>query len=219
MKKRLILRALFYIVSMTLCAALLAWWLLSSSSSSQSGNAQSTSAPSYIRLFDPTAKIDEDREVLVFRMKNELKLSSDIVEALNNSVPLAFMMEYRLVDQARATWLDDAILGEDAYKLTLSYNPLLEQYIIERYLVSEPENFFTDNYPDLNSAMRYFVTAKTFPLVLNKPLNEATDNMQLVLQVRVHLDVEQLPAPLQPYAFASKHWDVDSDWVNWTIKL
>jgi hypothetical protein len=46
----------------------------------------------------------------------------------------------------------------------------------------------------------------------------ARTEQNYVLDVRVSLDIESLPAPLRPVAYTSLDWHLNSGWTTWTVK-
>lgn len=171
-----------------------------------------------IRIDEPSAKIDDRREIVLFRVKNTVDLQEGFKEAALNSVTLPFVFDFRLEDPSNRQWFRNALLAADAQFVELRYNTLLEQFVLTRTLASDDEFTQVENFPDLTSAMSFLLTANTYALQLQTSLPEAAKTT-LLLKVRLRLDVDSLPSPLQPYAYASNGWGLDSDWVDWSVRI
>lgn len=179
---------------------------------------QVSAIDSAIHINEPSAKIDDRREIVLFRVKNTIKLQEEFKEAALNSVTLPFVFDFRLENPNDRQWFRNALLAADSQHISVRYNTLLERFVLTRTLASDSEFTQVENFPDLNSAMSFLLTANTYALQLQEPLPEAATTT-LLLKVRLRLDVDSLPSPLQPYAYASNGWGLDSDWVDWSVRI
>lgn len=177
-----------------------------------------SSSDSAIRIFQPAAKIDDRREIVLFRVKNTIDLQEGFKEAALNSVKLPFVFDYRLEDPQQREWFRNEVLAYGSQRIELRYNTLLEQFSLTRALASDDNSTLVETFPDLNSAMNFLLTANTYPLELGTPLSDGEVG-EFLLKVRLRLDIDALPAPLQPYAYGNQGWGLDSNWVDWSVRI
>lgn len=132
----------------------------------------------------------------------DINLTFAAQQALTRGIPLYFVGEY-LLTRSRWYWLDEEIF-KGGQTVKLSYNMLTRQYRIARGALFQ--NFAS--YDDaLNMLSRQ--SSVTIPAELvNKDRNYTA-------AVRLRLDVEQLPLPLQVNALTGKDWALNSGWYRW----
>jgi Domain of unknown function (DUF4390) len=128
-----------------------------------------------------------------------LDLSSRLEEAINKGVPLYFNLEFELT-RPRWYWLDEkAVQTSQTYKL--SYHALTQSYRLSAGSLYQ-------SFPTLGEALR----------LLARPRMPAFNRQQIkagetyVAQVRLRLDVAQLPKPFQINALTSREWNLESEW-------
>lgn len=127
-----------------------------------------------------------------------------VEQALTHGVPLYFVGEF-LLTRSRWYWISEVVArGELTAKL--SYNILTRQYRITRGALFQ--NF--DNLDDALQVLNHQSFAP-FPAAL------LSRGGGYVAAVRLHLDVTQLPKPLQINALANTDWDLDSGWYRWAL--
>ena len=125
-------------------------------------------------------------------------------QALTRGIPLYFIGEY-LLTRSRWYWLDEEIF-KGGQTVKLSYNMLTRQYRISRGTLFQNFASFDDV---LNMLSRQ--SSVTIPAELvNKDRNYTA-------AVRLRLDVEQLPLPLQVNALTGKDWALNSGWYRWVF--
>jgi len=125
-------------------------------------------------------------------------------QALTHGVPLYFTGEFTLI-RHRWYWLND-VVAQDEQTVRLSYNALTRQYRIGYGTLFQ-------NFSSLDDALQVlghqaFTRFQAFAL---KP------DTGYVASVRMHLDLSQLPKPLQINALVNTDWGLDSDWYRWDI--
>lgn len=131
-------------------------------------------------------------------------LNSVVEQALTHGVPLYFTSEFTLVHH-RWYWLNEAV-AQDEQTVRLSYNALTRQYRIN--YGSLFQNF--GSMDDALQILSHQVFAQ-FQAVSLKP------DTRYVASVRMHLDLTQLPKPLQINALVNTDWGLDSDWRRWDV--
>jgi hypothetical protein len=140
-----------------------------------------------------------------------------VEQALTQGVPLYFVSEFSLV-RPRWYWLDETVvLSEQTIKL--SYNSLTSQYRITRGSLFQ-------NFASLDAAMTAIRRQSAGPIpveLLRGGGNFLTEKLfgkdnDLIAAARLHLDVTQLPKPLQVNALANNDWNLDSGWYRWIVR-
>ena len=140
----------------------------------------------------------------------DFTLSNKVEEALNNGIPLAFILQTRL--QRRRALLWDETVGQWEFRREIRYHALSDQYLVatERDLPAQRQGF-----QSLMEALAQVATIDALSLPLTAPLAPEHDYR---LELRVHLDVEALPPVLRPVAYTSRAWDLNSGWTTWNVQ-
>lgn len=134
----------------------------------------------------------------------DIDLTFAAQQALMSGVPLYFVGEF-LLTRSRWYWLDEDIFqGEQTVKL--SYHALTRQYRLSRGTLFQ--NFAS--FEDAQSMLIRQSSAIIPPGLLNK-------GGDYMAAVRLHLDITQLPLPLQVNALTGKDWALDSGWYRWVV--
>jgi hypothetical protein len=134
----------------------------------------------------------------------EITLTHVLEDALNKGVPLYFALEFTLT-RPRWYWFNEKIA--DARQIyRLSYNALTRQY---RVGVS---NLY-QNFATLPEALAFLSRVRMRDIAEPGALVKGTS---YTAEVRMRLDVSQLPRPFQVSAVGSRDWSVSSDWYRWT---
>ncbi|MDR2625416.1 MAG: DUF4390 domain-containing protein [Zoogloeaceae bacterium] len=123
-------------------------------------------------------------------------------EAVTHGVPLVFELEFRL-ERSRWYWTDEVIVRK-RQTWRLSYHALTRQY---RLSVGPLRQSFAT----LEEAVQVFSHVRRW-LVLEENLKPGSEYLA---NLRLHLDVSQLPKPFQVSAFTSQDWSLDSGWQEW----
>jgi hypothetical protein len=130
----------------------------------------------------------------------DIELNARVEEALNNGVPLSFVVEFELT-RPRWYWLDEKTAA-GRLDARLSYNPLLRQYRITAAQLQR-------NYSALADAMAALVQVRGWPVVERDRVQPETS---YVAAVRMRLDNAQLPKPFQITALTDRDWALASPW-------
>jgi len=128
-----------------------------------------------------------------------------VEQALTRGVTLHFISEFSL-RRPRWYWFDEALIQSEQMT-KLSYNALTRQYRIGRGALFQ-------NFSSLEDALRALghQTSSALPTAL------LDADSGYVASVRLRLDVNQLPKPLQVNTLTSKEWNLDSDVYTWIVR-
>ncbi len=127
-------------------------------------------------------------------------LNGRLEEALNNGIPLAFVVEFELT-RPRWYWFDEKAASA-RFEQRLSYNALLRQYRVSRGPLQV-------NYSALADALAGLEQVRGW-LVLDRD-KVSLDN-GYVAAIRMRLDTNQLPKPFQFTAITDRDWNLSSSW-------
>jgi hypothetical protein len=109
----------------------------------------------------------------------------------------------------RRKWLWDPVVSSHRLGFRLQHHPLTGAYV-----VTEPVSGTRHEFPDANEALRWLGSIRNYHL-LNAALLDATERYDGYIMAR--LDIDALPAPLQPVAYISPKWRAESEWLSWEL--
>lgn len=133
-------------------------------------------------------------------------LNPVVEQALTHGVPLYFVGEFSLI-RHRWYWLND-VVSQNALTLRLSYNALTQQYRVSYGAIYQ-------NFNSLDEAL-HLLGHQAFDAF---PMDSVHASVPYELSVRLHLDLSQLPKPLQINALVNNDWEMDSGWRRWKVEL
>ena len=133
-----------------------------------------------------------------------ITLNQVVEQALTHGVPLYFVSEFTLVHE-RWYWLND-VAAQDEQVIRLSFNALTRQYRLNHGTLFQ-------NFSSLDDALQSLghLAFAQVPAQALKP------GVSYVASARMHLDLNQLPKPLQINALVNADWEMDSGWHQWTL--
>lgn len=145
----------------------------------------------------------------VYRLSAQIgfNLSDHAVEALGNGVPLTIVTHIQV--RRTAAWMWEDSLLDLQIRNAIRYKPLSENYEVYRLPGSTGRSFVTRE-----AAIRALGELTDLQLVDQKDLDPDED---YEVQVKVFLDIEQLPLPLRPLAYLMPSWKLTSGWTTWPI--
>ncbi|MGH6623881.1 MAG: DUF4390 domain-containing protein, partial [Burkholderiaceae bacterium] len=111
-----------------------------------------------------------------------------------------FNIEFELF-RTRWYWLDRK-LTSSTLTYRLSYSPLTRQYRLARGGLSQ-------SFESLDEALALLKSVRQWKVIERGVLRPGDD---YEAQVRMRLDVSQLPKPFQVNAITSREWSLASDW-------
>lgn len=143
--------------------------------------------------FDAKIKFDFDGELLV---------------ALEKGVELNIEVLIRVKRERK--WLWDPVVAEKRLKFLLQHHPLSNDYI-----VTDLANHVPHQFPSADAAIRHLGSINNLFLL---DRNSIRDGATHTGYMRARLNIDLLPVPLQPAAYVSKEWRLQSPWYKWVIR-
>jgi hypothetical protein len=135
-------------------------------------------------------------------------LGKESRNALEHGIPLEFDIDIRI--RKHRPWLWDQTLVYKTITFRLEHQPLSGDYLVTRLNDGDLEQF-----QNLEDVLKYIGEIKNFPLTDTSMLKTGGN---LYAQIKSHLNIEALPAPLRPLAYISTEWRLSSPWQSWVIK-
>ncbi len=143
---------------------------------------------------------DGASRAIVLNATFEFELPQALEEAVQKGIALYFNIEFELV-RKRWYWFDRMVASQKlVYRL--SYSPLTRQYRLARGGLSQP-------FESLDEALALVKSVRNWKVMDRAQLSPRDD---YGAQVRMRLDVSQLPKPFQVNAITSREWSLASDW-------
>jgi hypothetical protein len=143
---------------------------------------------------------DGGNGAIVLNATFEFELPQALEEAVQKGIALYFNTEFELF-RKRWYWFDRRVASETlVYRL--SYSPLTRQYRLARGGLSQP-------FESLDEALALVKSVRNWKVADRSQLSARDD---YDAQVRMRLDVSQLPKPFQVNAITSREWNLASDW-------
>ena len=142
----------------------------------------------------------------------KLKLSRKAEDALDTGIPLDVVIDVDLLRHRRILW-DKSVASWSLHR-SLRFHALSRQYLVSGAGIADDGY---GNFSSLSDALGYLghIRHLLLPLARQKPL--AVDGDYRV-RLRVYLDIGALPSPLQPLAYASPAWHLNSGWTTWSVE-
>jgi len=137
----------------------------------------------------------------------DFNLSDNALEALGNGVPLTIVTHIQV--RRTEAWMWEDSLLDLQIRNAIRYKPLSENYEVYRLPGSTGRSFVTRE-----AAIRALGELTDLQLVDQKDLDPDED---YEVQLKVFLDIEQLPLPLRPLAYLMPSWKLASGWTKWPI--
>lgn len=141
-----------------------------------------------------------DNGGIVLNATFEFELPQALEDAVQKGIALYFNIEFELY-RNRWYWFDRKIAATTlVYRL--SYSPLTRKYRLARGGLSQ-------SFDSLDEVLALLKSVRNWKVVDRSLLMPRDD---LEAQVRMRLDVSQLPKPFQVNAITSREWSLASDW-------
>lgn len=137
----------------------------------------------------------------------KIRFSKEVEEAINKGVALHFLVEFVLMEPNKY-WFDQEA-ASDSLPIKLSYHALSRQYLL---------NSGTHQYTftSLSEALEEMGRLRGWEIHEKSPLKKDTPYYAML---RMRLDQNKLPKPIQVSAIGSEDWDLISDRHRWTPNL
>lgn len=158
-----------------------------------------------IRFVEVQGRFADDAYVVSADL--ELMLGEDVLEALENGVPLEFVFDLRVVHPRRFLW--------DREILSLRRHRRIERHALaDKYVVTDETTDKRAVFGSRGDALAALGRLADIPVVSSARLHAARP---VNARLRAQLDVEALPAPLRPIAYLSPSWHMSSNWYTWSV--
>ena len=155
-----------------------------------------------------TVDISPGYQKISTRYRQELSLSREASEALENGVTLTLLLEMALRDSITL-----ALLSDDSRLYEIRYLPLSQRYQLRSPVNGAPGKVNNKTFPRLRHVMNELaglrLDFRTGPLAPG----------QYEFRARIKLDNARLPAPMQLPALFSTDWQHDSEWSIWPFDI
>ena len=138
----------------------------------------------------------------------DLVLSDETIEALDSGVALTLQYQFSVTRQRRF-WPDKSI-AEPTRNIQLQYLSLSRRYVVKDLDTGDQTSYAT-----LFSALRQIGRIRDFRLVETAAIE---NDARHIFALRVVLNREKLPGPLQILIFWQGDFSLESEWYRWTLK-
>ena len=139
-------------------------------------------------------------DALLLNATFEFELPQALEEAVQKGIALYFNIEFELF-RKRWYWFDRRV-ASSTLTYRLSYSPLTRQYRLARGGLSQ-------SFESLDEALALLKSVRNWKVAEKSVLSPRDEYFA---QVRMRLDVTQLPKPFQVNAITSREWTLTSDW-------
>jgi hypothetical protein len=129
----------------------------------------------------------------------DIPLPSSLEEAVSRGVPLYFVVEFELVRPRWYWWDERSVEARQVYRL--SYHALTRQYRVALNGLQQSFGTLADAIASM-SRVRWTVMEPT----------QVNAGSSYEAQVRMRLDVSQLPKPFQVTAITNRDWTLQAEW-------
>ena len=133
----------------------------------------------------------------------DVQLSDRLESVLNRGGMLAFVVEFEC-ERPRWYWLDARVVSK-RIETRLSYHPLTRTYRLSAGALNETYSNLRDALDALSSIDGWQVLAQ----------GDLEPHTAYEVGVRIWLDVNQLPKPIQLSALTNREWSLSSGWQRW----
>ena len=139
----------------------------------------------------------------------DMGLSAKAEEALNKGIPFDVVTDLALIEHRRFLW--SRVVTDRTLRQRVQYHALSGQYLVS------DDGQDVERFPTAQAALAYVGSLNDMQIPLAK--KKAIDGkMRYSLKLRVHLDIESLPAPLRPLAYVTPSWHHSSGWTTWAVQ-
>ncbi|MFA6311288.1 MAG: DUF4390 domain-containing protein [Sterolibacterium sp.] len=156
------------------------------------------------RIEPSSAQLTSGEDAYVLSADFEIDLGGHFEDAVSRGVPLYFVLELEIT-RNRWYWPSEHIAGR-SLNYRLAYIPLTRQYRLSS------GGTLHQNFATLSEALRVMGRVAALP-VADKSVLKIGETYQVAL--RLALDRQQLPKPLQVDAIGNKDWQVEAKVLRW----
>jgi hypothetical protein len=149
-----------------------------------------------------------DDDMVLLDIAEQYELSDNMLEALENGVPLTFVTYINMRRQRNLMW--DENMVELEVKNVLRYHPLSSQYRVDHLYTNTQQEFATRD-----AALRALGEIRDLPLIQEQRLEPGKFYL---IDVQTAHKIDALPLPLRPRAYVSPGWHLSSKVWEWQLK-
>jgi len=136
----------------------------------------------------------------------EFDFSNDVLEAINNGVPLVLELVIEIYEPRRFWWDSEiAALGQ---RYQLQYHALSDQYLVRNLNSGAQYTYFS-----LSAALQKIGNVSNLP-VIDEQLLQDKETEKYYARIRTSLSFDNLPLPLKIDAWTSRSWWLGSEWIE-----
>jgi len=147
-------------------------------------------------------------DTYLMNAKIEYRFSENVLEALQNGVPITLEIHVQIRRKGAWVWTKDLLDFRSRYQIR--YHALASVYQVLDLQSGNQQNFATQS-----SALDALGNIADLPLVRS---TEMEPGETYILAVRTKLDIESLPLPLRPVAYVTPSWRLNSEWSEWHLE-
>jgi len=136
----------------------------------------------------------------------KMDFSPEVVEALENGVPLNLLIELKVWQQHSIV---DKVIKESTQRFEYRFNALTGIHSMFHKTTGQKYNF--DSREDALALLGNIYNAH---LIDSKELDSGSHHR---VEIRVLLDIWSLPTALRPVASLSPQWRLESQWYSWML--
>lgn len=155
-----------------------------------------------------SATVQEKDNVFYLDANIDYWFSEQVLEALNNGVPLNIVIEIQVIEKRNFLW--DRTMVDVMQYYQLQYHTLTRQFVLRDLNSNNNYNFLT-----LQLTLASLGTISQLPVFSKQLLNK---NRHYQIRIKPFLDIEALPSPLRPVAYISPEWQLAGKWYSWRLK-
>ena len=155
-----------------------------------------------------SATVQEKDSVFYLDANIEYWFGEQVLEALNNGVPLNIVIDIQIVEKRKFLW--NNTIADVTQDYQLQYHALTRQYVLRNLNTNENYNFLT-----LQLSLASLGSISHLPVFSTRLLD---NDGRYLIRIKPSLDVEALPSPLRPVAYISSEWQLVGKWYSWQLK-
>jgi hypothetical protein len=153
-----------------------------------------------------SAAIERSPEGWVLSADFAVPLPSRLEEAVNSGVALYFVVDFEL-ERPRWYWWDERV-AQASLTYRLSYHALTRQYRLSRDGLGQ-------SFGTLAEAVRTMSRLRGWKVM---DPDQVKPGEEYEAQVRMRLDVSQLPKPFQVTAITNRDWALQAEWKRFRFR-
>lgn len=139
----------------------------------------------------------------------DFDFSNDVLDAINNGVPLVLELVIEILEPRRYWWDDEIASLEQRYQL--QYHALSEQYLVRNLNSGAQYTYFS-----LSAALQRIGSISHLP-VIDEQLLKDKETEKYYARIRTSLSFDNLPLPLKIDAWTSRSWWLGSEWIELSL--